>query len=72
MMNYKKHYDLPITRGKNRMLEGYVERHHIIPRCMGGTDDLENLVDLTPEEHYVAHQLLVKMNPTNHKLIQVF
>ena len=27
---------------------------------MGGTDDEENLVELTPEEHYVAHQLLVK------------
>lgn len=30
---------------------------------MGGTDDPGNLVDLTPEEHYVAHQLLVKIHP---------
>jgi hypothetical protein len=69
MMNYKKHYDLLIARGKNRMLEGYVERHHIIPRCMDGTDDVENLVQLTPEEHYVAHQLLVKMYPENSGLV---
>ncbi len=69
MMNYKKHYDLLISKGKNRMLEGYVERHHIIPRCMGGTDDVENLVQLTPEEHYVAHQLLVKMYPENFGLL---
>lgn len=62
-MNYKRHYDLLITRGKNRMLDGYVEKHHIIPRCMGGTDDVENLVQLTPEEHYLAHQLLIKMYP---------
>ena len=69
MMNYKKHYDLLITRGKNRMLEGYVERHHIVPRCLGGTDDVENLVQLTPEEHYLAHQLLVKMYPNHFGLL---
>lgn len=63
-MNYKKHYELLITRGQNRVLEGYVEKHHIIPRCMGGSDERENLVQLTPEEHFLAHQLLIKMYPT--------
>lgn len=62
-MDYKKHYDLLIQRGKHRTIEGYFEKHHIIPRCMGGTDDKNNLVALTPEEHYVAHQLLLKMYP---------
>lgn len=62
-MDYKKHYDLLIERARARQLTGYVERHHIIPRCIGGTDDKFNLVELTPEEHYVAHQLLVKMYP---------
>jgi len=42
----------------------FAERHHIVPRCMGGSDDISNLVRLTPEEHYVAHQLLAKMHPT--------
>jgi hypothetical protein len=36
---------------------------------MGGTDDLDNLVALTPEEHFVAHQLLIKMYPDEAKLI---
>jgi hypothetical protein len=36
---------------------------------MGGSDALENLVALTPEEHFVAHQLLVKMHPGNAKLV---
>jgi len=36
---------------------------------MGGTDDPENLVDLTPEEHFIAHQLLVKMYPNETNLI---
>jgi hypothetical protein len=46
-----------------------VERHHIVPRCIGGTDERSNLVDLTPEEHYVAHQLLVKMYPDVDSLV---
>jgi len=64
-MNYSRHYELLISRAKNRILETYTESHHIIPRCMGGRNDKSNLVDLTPEEHYLAHQLLVKMHPTN-------
>lgn len=36
---------------------------------MNGSDTEENLVELTPEEHYVAHQLLVKIYPENKTLI---
>jgi hypothetical protein len=68
-MNYELIYKKIIKRGKERILEGYKESHHIIPRCMGGSDDSSNLVKLTPEAHYVAHQLLVKIYPGNHKLI---
>jgi hypothetical protein len=68
-MNYKKHYDLLIERSKNRVLEGYVEKHHIIPKCLGGTDAKENLAILTPEEHFLAHQLLIKLNPGHRGLI---
>lgn len=67
-MNYRKIYDQLIERGKSRSLEGYKERHHIVPRCMGGSDDKDNLVELTASEHYVAHQLLAKIYPDNHKL----
>lgn len=68
-MNYQQIYNSLIERGKNRMLTEYTEKHHIIPRCMGGTDAPANLVELTPEEHYLCHQLLVKMHPDNTKLI---
>ena len=34
--------------------KGY-HRHHIIPKYMGGGDNKENLVYLTPEEHAQAH-----------------
>lgn len=67
-MNYQNIYDSLIQRAKNRSLVGYSETHHIIPRCMGGKDDKYNLVELTPEEHYLAHQLLVKIYPKNFKL----
>ena len=35
---------------------------------MGGSNAVSNLVRLTPEEHFIAHQLLVKIYPDNHKL----
>ena len=68
-MNYQKHYDALIERARHRNLQCYFEKHHIIPKCLGGGDDLNNIVKLTPEEHYVAHQLLVKLNPNNCNLI---
>lgn len=68
-MNYELHYFKLIERARTRNIVGYTESHHIVPRCLGGSDSIENLVRLTPEEHYVAHQLLVKMHPSNHKLI---
>ena len=33
-------------------------KHHIIPRHMGGTDDPDNLIELTVEEHAEAHRKL--------------
>ena len=68
-MDYQKHYDNLINRAKTRPIFQYTERHHIVPRCMGGTDEKDNLVNLTPQEHFVAHQLLVKIYPNNQKLI---
>lgn len=65
---YTRIYRKLIWRGSDRLLLGgtptpdtYYERHHIVPRCMGGTDDLSNLALLTAREHYLAHWLLVKM-----------
>ena len=68
-MNYLHHYNLLIERAKHRVLKEYTETHHIVPRCIGGTDELTNLVELTPEEHYLAHQLLIKIYPSNEKLV---
>jgi hypothetical protein len=64
----QKHYDAIIDRAKGREKSGYTESHHIVPRCLGGGDGKSNRVNLTAEEHYVAHQLLVKIYPGAHGL----
>ena len=56
------------TRGRFICDETYHERHHIVPKCLGGTDDDDNLIDLLAREHFVAHKLLAQENPENNKL----
>lgn len=54
-MNYNKHYQLLISNAKTRdNIEGYSEKHHIIPSCLGGSDDAKNLVLLTLREHFIS------------------
>ena len=68
-MDYQKHYNLLINRSTTRILTDYYEKHHIVPGCMGGANDASNIAILTPEEHYLAHQLLIKIYPNNRKLL---
>jgi hypothetical protein len=49
--------------------EGYSENHHIHPTTQGGLNVPENRIRLTAREHFVAHLLLVKMNPGHSGLI---
>ena len=67
-MNYQSIHDNIIENARNRPIEGYVEMHHIIPTCLGGTDDIKNLVDLTAREHFIIHKLLVKIYPDNNSI----
>jgi len=65
-MNYKHHYDLLIEKRKNEpVIDQYTENHHIIPKCMGGSDAENNLIRLTAKEHYIAHMLLYKHYKTS-------
>ena len=45
---------------KSQAIEGYSEKHHIVPRSMGGADYKDNLIALTPRQHFVAHWMLWK------------
>ena len=49
------------TRKEAKQILSYTERHHIIPKSLGGTDDVVNQVWLTAEEHLKVHLLLPKM-----------
>lgn len=53
------------TRGRFACGEEYHERHHIVPKCMGGANDEDNLIDLYAREHFEAHRLLALENPDN-------
>lgn len=64
-MNYNRIYEEFIIdrREKEKLLKDeYTEKHHIIPRCMGGLDNRDNLIRLTPEDHFFAHLLLAKIH----------
>lgn len=61
MNKYTRWYDGIITQARVRQPQGYTERHHIVPKCMGGSDQVDNIVRLTPREHFIAHCLLVRM-----------
>jgi hypothetical protein len=59
-MNYLRIYNSIINYAKEFPAEGYTEQHHIIPKCLGGSDDSSNLISLSPRQHYVCHWLLAK------------
>jgi len=37
------------------------EKHHIMPKSFGGANNKDNLVKLTPREHFICHKLLTKI-----------
>jgi hypothetical protein len=50
-----------LSRRQAKSIVGYVERHHIIPKSLGGANEPHNLVWLTASEHLAVHLLLTKM-----------
>ena len=63
-MNYIKIYNSIMSNAQaSKRVKGehrYYERHHIIPRSLGGLDTSDNLVLLTAKEHFLAHFLIWK------------
>ena len=69
-MDLQKIYNSIIERGKTRglnkkRLDGYFEKHHIVPKCVGGKDEKSNYVLLTAREHYVCHMILPYLYPNS-------
>ena len=60
------------TRGRNGCGDEYHETHHIVPKCMGGDNGKDNLIDLFAREHFVVHRLLALENPENEKIVRAW
>jgi hypothetical protein len=62
---YTRWYYEIVFRTTARVQDGYVERHHIIPKSLGGSNKKDNMVVLTAREHFICHLLLTKMTEGN-------
>lgn len=45
---------------KGQSIDGYCEVHHIVPRSLGGSNEKDNLINLTARQHYIAHWILAR------------
>lgn len=63
-MDYQRIYNEFIAdrRKKEKTLTGYTEKHHIIPRSHGGDNSKKNIIKLTAQDHYFAHELLARIH----------
>jgi hypothetical protein len=64
---YTKWYYSIVSTAQSRQINDYTEQHHIIPKSLGGSNDLDNLVSLTSREHFICHLLLTKMTDGSNK-----
>jgi hypothetical protein len=80
-MDYQKIYDNIIQKAQKEDRVRYkiynpkyiyFERHHIIPKCLGGSDEKENLILLKAKEHYICHKLLNEIHPKNYKIFLAY
>jgi len=74
-LNYSKIYNDLVAKAKVRGLDKskidfYTEAHHIVPVCIGGTNEASNFVLFSGREHFIAHMLLWIANPQNISLMR--
>jgi hypothetical protein len=67
---YTRCYYSIISNAQSRVLSKkiYTERHHIIPKSLGGSNSKDNLVKLSAREHFICHLLLTKMTDGKNKM----
>lgn len=74
-MNYKKIYEQLCQRSQTRdwkRTTHFYEKHHIVPKSLGGNNHKSNIAILTPREHALAHLLLIKFLTGNEKAKMIF
>lgn len=71
---YKKWYEKIVLTAQVRMWPDntYFEKHHIIPRSIGGSNKKINLAILTAREHFICHRLLTRFLTGNAKMKMSF
>lgn len=57
---YRRWYFQICDRARERPHDVDMERHHVLPRSLGGGNAKSNIVSLTYREHFLAHWLLTK------------
>lgn len=62
---YRRWYFQICDRARGRFAGSDMERHHVLPKSLGGTNAAANLVFLTYREHFLAHWLLTKLTTGN-------
>lgn len=62
-MQYEDIHNKIISRAieEKRVKNTIYERHHIIPKSIGGSNHSCNMVYLTTREHFIIHKLLIKI-----------
>lgn len=67
---YTNWYFNIINRSFARSIDLF-EKHHVIPKSLGGSNASNNIAKLTPREHLVCHALLTKMTvgQANYKML---
>lgn len=72
-MNYHRIYLQLIEAAKRRTAPlMFTEKHHILPKSLGGDNTLQNIAILTFREHFIAHYLLTKFTNGNDKIKMQF
>jgi hypothetical protein len=61
-MDYGRVYEQFIEDRRNKPVPVKGEQHHILPRCLGGGDEPENIIRLSYADHLFAHVLLARIH----------
>ncbi len=61
------YYNIISVALSRTIYSGYTEKHHIIPKALGGNNFISNMVKLTAREHFICHMLLPKMTEGKNK-----
>ena len=77
-MDYHRIYKQLINKAAERTISGYKEKHHIIPKCMGGTNDKDNIVEKSKENNQLFSDFIQRLKfgestflqPANDTIIQ--